>query len=263
MRRALIDALKQQRSCRTFVFYAQLASLSVLLTWLLLRRNVRGSTHGDPSLVALQRLWLRTAETYVAGLGERLGHGGLVTEQAFPYLDAARNASVVCETGFFQGVSAHLFLTANRSSVLHSFDHHFPKLALAVLRTTFGDDRLQTYEGPTWRTLRHFRPKAPCDVVSIDGSHEGWGPYEDLVGLRPHMRCGATVLFDDTFDDRAVNKSIDNEPRHRTFYNYCTRSYWRAVREGLLQHVGCTRLGFRWRWGRFPKGFCEARALCG
>ena len=172
---------------------------------------------------------------------------------------------MVCETGFFQGVSAHLWLSASTRTRLHTFDLRFPLPAVDALHAAFGTDRLHVHEGPTWKTLHpsRFRPEQPCEIVSIDGSHEGWGPYDDLVWLRPHTRCGATVLFDDTFDDRATNKSLDNEPSHLwSFYNACTRSYWRAVREGLLRHVGCTRLGWRWRWGRFPKGYCEARTVC-
>ena len=45
---------------------------------------------------------------------------------------------------------------------------------------------------------------ALCDVISIDASHDGWDPYDDLVALLPHARCGAAVLFDDTFDARTA-----------------------------------------------------------
>ena len=88
------------------------------------------------------------------------------------------------------------------------------------------------------------------------------GSYNDLVDMLPNIKCNATVFFDDTFDDRTVDKPIDNDPSSAAFYNPCTRSYWRAVREGLLKHTSCEYLGFRrLRWGKFPKGYCMGRAV--
>lgn len=186
----------------------------------------------------------------------------IVHQQAWEYLHVATDrTSVVCETGFFRGMSAFLWLYASRASTLHSFDVSFPKESVATLRGTFGKERLSVYEGSTRVTLPAFRPPAPCDVVSIDASHDGWDPYQDLVDLLPRVRCNATVLFDDAFDDRAAGKALDNNPDRPTFYNACTRSYWRAVREGLLAHASCENFGRRqlW-WGRYPKGYCMGRA---
>lgn len=265
---------------------------SLCTTVLVLREDANAaglsSLLRDRTLVALHHKWHATVRTFVAGLGYRLGNAGIVPQQAWDYLDAARCRScaaarqdnnrtkklkaslVVCETGFFQGVSAHLWLTANAHLRLHTFDVSFPTAAVAGLRKTFGKERLHTHLGPTATTLKAFQPKAPCDVLSVDGSHDGWAPYDDLVALLPNTRCGATVFFDDTFDERArastaiANATLDNDPRSPHFFNACTRSYWRAVREGLLNHTRCVRLGTRLRWGKFPKGFCTARtAVCG
>ena len=218
----------------------------------------------DSQLASLHHVWYASVATYASSIRHPLSSGNIVEEQAWAYLDIARrNASVVCETGFWKGVSAHLWLTADESVQLHSFDTDFPRTSVNALRAQFGGSRLHMHKGSTRATLPRFRPPAPCDIVSIDASHDGWEPYHDLMELLPHARCGAHVLFDDTFDDRRVNASLDNDPWHlRSFYNACTRSYWQLVREGKLAHVGCIDLG-RWpRYGKFPKGFCHARTLC-
>ena len=254
----------RRRCCPPLRTVLTLFSALVVVIWVLLR-DVSRVTH-DRSLIPLHHAWLASAERYAVSLGYQLGNAGIVPEQAWDYLDAVRrrNATdiVVCETGFFQGISAHLWLSASVHTRLHSFDLKFPKQAVTALRAAFGRGRLRTYEGPTARTLRQFRPDAPCDIISVDGSHEGWEPYRDLVALLPRARCGAVVFFDDTFDDRTPNKTLDNDPSHASFYNACTASYWRAVREGLLNHAKCTRLGWSLRWGRYPKGHCEARRTC-
>ena len=206
----------------------------------------------DPELARLHAAWHNAVALYVKSIGHDLASGNLVPEQAWAYLNLARrNTSVVCEAGFYRGVSAHLWLTANRSIVVHSFDVDFPPSAVSALRERFGDGRLRTHRGSTRHTLPRFPPDVACDLISIDASHDGWEPYLDFKALMPHARCGATVLFDDTFDDRALDKQLDNDPSRPTFYNACTRSYWRLVREGLLHHVACTSLGRRpLRWGR-------------
>ena len=216
----------------------------------------------DSRLVELHRQWTEAVHVYAASIGHSLLSGGIVPEQAWSYLDAARhNSSVVCEAGFFRGVSAHMWLYAHAGIILHSFDIRFPAASVAALSGAFGANRLHMHKGATVETLTQLRQAGTlCDIVSIDASHDGWDPYTDLSALLPSTRCNALVFFDDTFDDRAVDKPLDNEPSHASFYNACTRSYWRAVREGLVSHSQCIALGRRWRWGRFPKGFCVGRA---
>lgn len=216
----------------------------------------------DVDLGVLHQKWRTASAAFAAQLKHPPEAGSIVHQQAWFYLDVARRkANVVCEAGFYQGMSSHLWLFAHNASTVHSFDVHFPRRSLAALWKSFGRQRLSVYTGSTRKTLPNFRPRAPCDIVAIDASHDGWDPYQDLVDILPSVRCNATVLFDDTFDDRAVSKELDNEPRHSTFYNACTRSYWRAVREGLLEHVSCEGLGKRLRWGKWPKGYCVGRAV--
>lgn len=221
----------------------------------------------SPQLEKLHAKWVASARQYASSIGHSLESGGIVPEQAWDYLDAAsRNGTTICETGFYKGVSAHLWLSAHSENFLHSFDMKFPEAAVAKLRSAFGSERLLLHEGSTRDSLPRFRPghgnlpgHGKCELVSIDAGHEGWDPYDDFVALAPHTRCDAPVFFDDTFDDRADNRSLDNDPSHASFYNACTRSYWRLVREGKLRHVSCTALGQKSSWGRFPKGFCVGR----
>ena len=215
----------------------------------------------DSQLHDLHHHWRTSAFAYAASIGHSPMQGGIVPEQAWAYLDIARqNASVVCETGFWQGMSTHLWLLAHGNTTVHSFDVRFPASALHALQGIFGRERLHVHIGPTSSTLARFRPSPKCDILSIDGSHTGWDPYHDLVALLPRTRCGGAIFFDDTFDQREGNRALNNEPSSPLFYNACTRSYWRAVREGLVQHNRCESLGHRMRWGRFPKGYCIARA---
>lgn len=244
---------------------AILAALLSILWWLQHDGAPPLSMSPSPELVRLHRSWLQAVRQFVGG---SMTSGNIVPEQAWAYLDMARrNATVICETGFFRGVSAHLWLYAHAENRVYSFDVGFPHHALDALSQSFGPGRLRTYAGSTRRTLPRFQlpPGEHCDVVSIDASHDGWDPYYDLAALLPHTRCGAHVIFDDTFEDRATNKTLDNDPRHASFYNACTRSYWQLVHEGKLRHLECTRLGRRLRWGRYPKGYCIAQpgeAVC-
>ena len=153
----------------------------------------------------------------------------------------------------------HLWLFANPESKLHSFEKDIHWQAVGQLRHTFGEGRLHMHAGSTRLELPRFEsPDGLCDIVSIDAGHDGWDPYDDLVDLLPNTKCNATVFFDDTFDDRTVGKPINNDPWSAAYYNYCTRSYWRAVREGLLKHTFCESRPKR--AGKLPKGYCMGQA---
>lgn len=231
-----------------------------LLVWWWVGDNPPVRYTSNTELRLLHQRWRASALDFATLVHHEPEAGNIVADQAWAYLDVARRgAQVICEAGFWRGMSAHLWLYAHNGSVLHSFDTHFPRLA--QLHRAFGRTRLHVYPGSTRRTISKFQPPSPCDIVSIDASHDGWEPYLDLVELLPRVRCNATVFFDDTFDDRADGKALDNDPSSAAFYNACTRSYWRAVREGLLTHHVCDNLGRRLRWGKWPKGYCIARVV--
>ena len=234
-----------------------------LVGWWLVSPSTPARFEHDAELHALHHRWRDAALSFAQRNHHPPEEGNIVLEQVWAYLDVVRvrRPKVICETGFWMGMSAHLWLFSHNDSVLHSFDIHFPRMVVTALHSTFGKSRLRTYLGSTRKTLPKFRPPSQCDVVSIDASHEGWEPYNDLVEMLPAVRCNATVFFDDTFDDRAEGKPLDNDPSSATFYNACTRSYWRAVKEGLIAHQTCDHLGRRWRWGKWPKGYCVGRVV--
>lgn len=247
--------------------------------------------------------WLKSVERFAISAGLPLDRflleGNVVTEQAMAYRSLAKkallqlspssSATVICETGFFKGVSAHLWMDSLSSSSdhnkyhLHSFDLKFPDVSVNKLREAFNssDDKNQmiativTHPGSTRETLPLFQPEQPCNLLSIDGSHEGWDPYLDVVELLPHTKCGSIVLFDDTFDSPLKGQSLateishldklteDNNAASPSFFNACSMSYWRGVKEGLLEHVDCQNFGMRREWGNWPKGYCISFARGG
>ena len=221
--------------------------------------------------------WLKLVAAYAGG-GDSYDEGGnVITEQAFAYRQIAKTTlpslAVFCETGFFKGISSHLWMDSvrsadnSRSLVLHSFDIKFPKMNLDRLRKAFSSDdhvEIITHLGSTRDTLRVFRPENPCNLLSIDGSHDGLNPYYDLRDLLPHTKCASIVLFDDTFDSPLKEQmKEDNDPKSPNFFNACSMSYWRAVKEGLLEHVNCQNFGKRPKWGAWPKGYCLSVARGG
>ena len=248
--------------------------------------------------------WLQSIHVYADSLNiTNLLKGNVVEEQVLAYRQivqtslsqqrANNNQVVVCETGFFQGVSSHLWMDTfggrvegerRRSSnstvgkgtkrrrgrnkmTLHSFDLDFPEANVAKLQETFSNRgaKLVLHKGNTRDTLPTFQPPKSCNLLSIDGSHDGWDPYLDLVDLLPQTKCGSIVLYDDTFDSPLKEKGdIDNTPGSSTFFNYCSKSYWRAVNEGLIEHVNCQDFGIKSKlWGAWPKGYCVAIARGG
>ena len=224
-------------------------------------------------LSAIVAAWSKDARR-VLDVGSNLWHGNLIKDQAIMYmqllLDPALNISTVCETGFFRGVSTHLWLYTNSNVQVHSFDIDFNKKSLSHLVQRF-PGRLFAYKGNSKDTIPNLPKEIICDLISIDGDHSGWQPYDDVVKLAQHahstQRVGAPtyVLFDDTFDlPKSMNFSqtefrIENNPTSPDWLNFCTRSYWHAVKARLIQHVKCTR--FAEYDDNFPKGFCMGKLL--
>lgn len=194
--------------------------------------------------------------------------GNIVEEQSKLYLALVRNPSMnistVCETGFFKGVSTHLWLYARPNIVVHSFDIKVQKTFVKDLRNRFqGPERLFMYEGDSNLTIPTLPAATTCDLISIDGSHDGWQPFHDFVLLAKHARCDPAasptyVVFDDTFDlptGRSLGLLlVNNNPKSKDWFNWCSRSYWHAVSRGLIQHIKCIQ--FTKKYGNFPKGFC-------
>lgn len=236
----------------------------------LLLTTVRGRSRNVSAIFAA---WSKHARR-VLDIGSDLWRGNLIKDQAIVYmhllLDPTLNISTVCETGFFRGVSTHLWLYTNANVKVHSFDIDFNKESLSHLMQRY-PGRLFAYKGNSKDTILNLPKEVICDLISIDGDHTGWQPYDDVVKLAQHarsrmkVRAPTYVLFDNTFDlPKSTNLSetkfrIENNPTSPEWLNFCTRSYWHAVQTRLIEHIKCFR--FAEYDGIFPKGFCMGKLL--
>ena len=207
-----------------------------------------------------------------------LWKGNIITDQSKKYLELVQDPvlkiSTVCETGFFLGVSTHLWLWANPNMAVHSFDLNFDQNSLEDLTIRFPKPgHLFTYKGDSNLTIPNLPEAVVCDLISVDGSHDGWQPLYDFLLLSSHARCNhfssspTYVVFDDTFalperfgDRDPATLQVDNNPDSRNWFNWCSRSYWYAVSRGFIQHVDCTL--FSEKDGPYPKGFCMGTVKC-
>ncbi len=227
---------------------------------------------------AVQSAWLNDVQLTFKRRAN-LWSGNIVIDQSRMYLelvqDPVLNISTVCETGFFMGVSTHLWLWAKSEIVVHSFDLNFEQSFLQDLKRRFPEPgRLFTYAGDSNLTIPNLPKTTVCDLISVDGSHEGWQPLHDFLMFSGHARCSHNalltptyVVFDDTFGlpsrfegrDPAI-LPVDNDPNSKDWFNWCSRSYWYAVSRGFIQHVDCKLLNVK--DGPYPKGFCMATVNC-
>ena len=110
---------------------------------------------------------------------------------------------VVCETGFNIGHSSLTFLSAQDDIVVHSFDigtHPGAKPMAEYLGHVFGD-RFHIHFGDSTVTLPQFHqdnPNIKCDVIFVDGGHQGKVPWLDILNFIAMAIPGRTILvFDD------------------------------------------------------------------
>ena len=207
-----------------------------------------------------------------------LWKGNIIIDQSKKYLELVQDPvlkiSTVCETGFFLGMSTHLWLWANPNMAVHSFDLNFDQSSLEDLAIRFPKPgQLFTYKGESNLTIPTLPKAIVCDLISVDGSHDGWQPLYDFLLLSSHARCNhfsrspTYVVFDDTFalpvrfgDRDPATLPVDNNPNSKDWFNWCSRSYWHAVSRGFIQHVDCTL--FSEKDGPWPKGFCMGTVKC-
>jgi hypothetical protein len=228
--------------------------------------------------IAVESSWLNDARLTFKRRAD-IWQGNIVSAQAKLYLelvqDPVLNISTVCETGFFRGVSTHLWLWAKSEIVVHSFDLNFELNYLQDLQRRFPEPgRLFTYAGDSNRTIPNLPKATVCDLISVDGSHDGWQPLNDFLMFAKHARCSRNalssptyVVFDDTFrlpsnveGHDPASLPVNNDPLSKDWLNWCTRSYWYAVSRGSIQHVDCKL--FADKDGPYPKGFCIGTVKC-
>lgn len=135
--------------------------------------------------------------------GSRVGYSAQNHRQVVKYAQTARNASVICETGFNAGHSAAVWLASSRAEV-HMFDHM--KLTVSsgaadILSSEF-PNRFILHVGDTRETLKDS-PLRGCDVFSVNGDHSEDGALTDLrlslalvapcaIGFIDDVNCDAT-----------------------------------------------------------------------
>jgi len=120
------------------------------------------------------------------------------------YLTSRLTVNNICETGFNGGHSSFNYLTANRHSVLHSFDlgsHKYAYKMASFLRRKF-PSRFYVHFGDSRETVPHFartQPRHRCDFMHVDGGHTLPIAMADLLNLASmaNVDTGNIIMFDD------------------------------------------------------------------
>lgn len=105
----------------------------------------------------------------------------------------------VCEVGFNAGHSALNWLAADPRTTVDAFDlgaHPSAEAAFAYLAGKY-PGRLRLTLGDSRATLALVDHAKACDVVFVDGGHDGDVPAADLGNLAALAARGATLLVDD------------------------------------------------------------------
>jgi len=120
------------------------------------------------------------------------------------YFEIARapNVKTICEVGFNAGHSAAIWLNANPSAHLVSFDlgqFQYTHGNAMLMKETF-PDRFNIVWGESQFAVPEFaktHPNLECDVISVDGDHSTEGTLQDLINLSKIASCRNWVLMDD------------------------------------------------------------------
>ena len=150
----------------------------------------------------------------------RLGSIAAHASQVDFYWRAAASPTIrtVCEVGFNAGHSTAVWLSANPTAVVHSFDLFaihpgFGLRCVAELRRRFGAHRLIIHQGDSLKTVP-ATPLPRCDLVHVDGKHNYENTLHDFLNLLPRASPHAVFLFDDQCDAQncTVPSFVPGEP---------------------------------------------------
>lgn len=155
----------------------------------------------------LDRLWREIDEMVGPRDAAMIRVGSVAGDkpQADFYYRVAASPAIrtICETGFNAGHSAALWLSANPTAHLHTFDIFGPRASGArtaeFLRSRF-PGRLTTHKGDSARTVPLATLHAPCDLVHVDGRHDYEHTMLDALNLFAKASPHALFLFDDQCD---------------------------------------------------------------
>ena len=152
---------------------------------------------------------LEALNLVAAATDNRMGHTGNEREQTLQLWGAvdahAQGAGTFCEVGVNVGHSAAIFLTASSATSFLAFDcGGKPSVAdgFRLLQRVFAPASFEFVEGNSVSQLPRYaaaHPDTVCDVMHIDGAHDGPFPAADFDNMRRFARRdGRTfVVFDD------------------------------------------------------------------
>ena len=191
------------------------------------------STAGPETIGSLSSVAYRRLSTLQHILEEAIGRDNIIgniamyPEQVNYYLRKASNPSVrtICEVGFGVGHSTIVYLTANPSATLYTFDwfvymsaapddprYTAHRTAVPLLQNMFGSRWIQV-PGDSASSLKMFRQRhsnVKCDLVSIDGGHFYDVVRNDTVNILPLTRENAELIYDD-LQDPALTAAVNDE----------------------------------------------------
>lgn len=204
-----------------------------------------------------ERSW-ETAALRAAGL--RFGSiGWSQVQQAYYYRVAAHPAvRRICEVGFNAGHSSALWLTANPTARVDTFDL-FDRTTMAamvanyeLLRARF-PGRLHSHRGDSLRSVPAAQLEEPCDLVHVDGKHDYPHAVLDTVHLMAKSRPSALYLFDDQCDAEGGCAGHNSYAAARPALATCD-----LVKAGLLEPVASMYHGDR-QFALFRQGTAARR----
>ena len=167
-------------------------------------------------------------------VGHMTGNVGASRGQSAFYSWQAKRPGVrtICESGFFLGHSAALFLQAAPTAKVISLDIVDAVVPQRWLADAF-PTRFQFVAGDSNQTIRRLKPLLPrkgCDLISIDGDYRVAGPLNEMKLWERHAHRDTTVLIDDCIG-----------PESSRLFRYCNGArrtdLANALRSGLLQLV--------------------------
>lgn len=130
-------------------------------------------------------------------------YNGNDLEQSHEYLSYASLpwVNTICEVGFAGGHSTVVYLTANPTATIYSFDDYGKeKLTSFAYSQLKQRGNVTLFRGNSVLTLPQFAASHPnvfCDVISVDGAHHGDFPERDMTNLKYISNYPNIILVDD------------------------------------------------------------------
>ena len=182
---------------------------------------------GDTTAVPIRNVWL-----------------GSVVEEVLASMESEERRVLVCESGFYRGMSTLRFLTSSPRVDVISFDpdtSNVLKASAAWLEERFGKSRFRLVSAPTSAGVASVlaeNPALTCDIMFVDGDHSYEGAVDDLRAFRRVSRCGKHVLV---LDD------VNTEGVRRAWAEFVAQGG--AEADAVLRPSGVGKGAFAWTFG--------------